>query len=79
MVLSKVQLGKNGVTENFISTLKSHFQKHKDVHISVLKSAREFKTAKEYEKEVLEKLGSKFSSRTIGFVIKIRRHGKVEN
>lgn len=36
-----IQLGKNGITENFISTLKNNFKKHDNVRISVLKSARD--------------------------------------
>lgn len=36
-----MQLGKLGLTENFILTLKKHFEKHKNIRISVLKSARD--------------------------------------
>jgi len=73
-MLSKVQLGKNGITENFISTLQSHFQKHRDVRIQVLKSAREDRDSmKKYEKKLLEKLGKNYTARTIGFVIKLKR------
>ncbi len=73
-MLSKVQLGKNGITENFIETLKSHFLKHKDVKVQVLKSARENKESmKKYEKELLEKLGKNYTARTIGFAIKVKK------
>ncbi len=72
-MISKVQLGKNGITENFISTLKSHFQKHSNVHISILPSARNEKKAKDYEKEILDILGSNYSARTLGFVVKVKR------
>lgn len=73
-MISKVQLGKNGITENFISTLKSHFQKHKDVQIQVLRSARESREdMKKYEKEILEKLGKNYTARTIGFIIKLKK------
>jgi RNA-binding protein YhbY len=73
-MISRIQLGKNGITENFISTLKSHFEKHRDVRIQVLKSAREDKESmKKYEKEILEKLGKNYTARTIGFVIKVKR------
>ena len=57
MTQGQVQLGKNGLTENFIGTLKNHFNKHKNVRIIVLKSAgRERGKVKEYSKEILEKL-----------------------
>ena len=38
--MSCVQLGKQGITENFIETLKTHFKNHGNVKICVLKSAR---------------------------------------
>ena len=37
--LKKVQLGKNGLTDNFIETLKIHFKTHLNIRISVLKSS----------------------------------------
>jgi len=75
------QIGKNGISENFIETLKSHFKKNKSVRISVLKSARgEGKKGKEvvkkYSEEILEKLGKNFRTRTIGFVIVVKKFGK---
>lgn len=77
MVVSKIQLGKNGITNNFIETLKSHFKTHRDVHISVLKSARpDRESLKKIEKEILEKLGKTYTSRLIGFVIKLKKWRK---
>jgi RNA-binding protein YhbY len=77
MPLAKVQLGKNGVTDNFISTLRSHFLKHANVKVHVLKGAGHDKTkVKEFKEELLEKLGVKYSARVIGFVIAIKRLGR---
>jgi|TARA_Y100000310_G_scaffold344480_1_gene457472 RNA-binding protein YhbY len=74
MVVSKVQLGKNGVTKNFIQTLKSHFKKHSNVKISVLKSAGHEKVVvKEYQEKILGELGNNYVARAVGFVINIRR------
>jgi len=74
MVVSKVQLGKNGVTDNFIETLKSHFKKHSNVKISVLKSAgHEKETVKGYQEKIVKELGNNYTARTVGFVINIRR------
>ena len=54
---SHIQLGKNGITENFIETLKDHFKNHENVKISVLKSAGHSKEAvRKYNEEILEKL-----------------------
>jgi len=74
MVFSKVQLGKNRITENFILTLKSHFKKHKIVKVQVLKSAGHKKEkVKEFSEKILEKLGKNFSARIVGFVINVKR------
>ena len=36
---AEIQLGKNGITDNFIETLKHIFENHDNVRLSVLKSA----------------------------------------
>lgn len=77
MTSADMQLGKNGVTENFIETLKSHFQKHKNVRVSVLKSAGHEKSKiKEYEEKILNKLGNNYTARRIGFKIVIKKWRK---
>lgn len=74
MVQSTIQLGKQGVTDNFISTLKGHFKRHKDVKIHVLKSAcRDKKELKEIVNKILQKMGSNYSARTIGYVIALKK------
>ncbi|MBU1727960.1 YhbY family RNA-binding protein [Patescibacteria group bacterium] len=73
-MLSKIQIGKNGITGNFMETLKSHFLKHRDVKVQVLKSARiDKESVKKYEAELLERLGKNYTARTIGFVIKVKK------
>ncbi len=53
-IVSKIQIGKNGITKNFIETLKSYFKKHTIVKISVLKNnLDEFDNKKEKIKEML--------------------------
>jgi len=74
MILSEIQLGKNKITDNFIQTLKNHFKKSQNVRISVLKSARENKDdIKKFSKEILEKLGNKYTARVIGFKIVLKK------
>ena len=54
-----MQLGKNGITENFIETLKRYFENHEQVRLSVLKSARENREdMKKHSEEILKKLNS---------------------
>jgi len=74
MTQGQIQLGKNGISKNFIATLESHFKKHEDIKISVLKSAsRERKEIKKYSEEILEKLGKKYTARIVGFTIFVKR------
>jgi len=77
MTSIEMQLGKNGITENFIETLKNRFEKFQNVRISVLKSAgHDKKKIKEYSDELLEKLGKNYTSRTIGFKIILKKWRK---
>ena len=71
---SEVQLGKQGITENFIGTLEGHFQNHRIVKVSVLKNARKNKDdVKAYAEEIVKRLGSKYSYKAIGFTITLRK------
>ncbi len=77
MTYTEMQLGKNGLTENFIQTLKSNFEKHDNVRISVLKSAGHEKgKIKEYSDKILDNLGEKYTSRIIGFKIVLKKWRK---
>jgi len=78
MVVTNIQLGKQGVTENFISSLNNYFKTRQSVRISVLKSARgegkEGKAeVKKYSEEILEKLGKNYTTKVIGFVINLKK------
>ena len=73
--LLRIQLGKAGVTENFLTTLNSHFKKHRDVKISVLSSAGR-ENLKKYEQQILKFLGPNFTTRTLGFTIAIKKWRK---
>jgi len=73
----QVQLGKQGINENFIQTLKEHFNKCKNVKISVLKSARKNKSdVRNFSEEILEKLGRNYTARVVGFTIFVKRWRK---
>ena len=72
-----VQLGKNGVTDNFIKTLKDHFTNHELVKVSVLKSAgHEREKAREFADEIVRKMGRNFTAKMIGFTIFLRKWRK---
>ena len=73
-ILCKIQLGKQGITENFIETLKNHFKNHGNVKVCVLKSAgHDKKKVKEYSEEILGKLGKKYTARIVGFTIFVKK------
>ncbi len=75
--IGKVQIGKQGVTENFIFSLKNFFKKHWNIKISVLKSAtRDKKEIKKFSNEILKKLGKSYTSRIIGFTIIVKKWRK---
>jgi len=73
MTQSHVQLGKNGVTENFIETLKHHFKSHENVKVSVLKGAGH---EREKVEEILKKLGRNYTAKIIGFTIFLKKWRK---
>ncbi len=75
--ISNIQIGKNGITENFFENLENRFKKQKNIKISVLKSARSGRESmKEFSSKLLERLGKNYSTRIIGFTIAIKRSGK---
>ncbi len=72
-----VQIGKNGITENFLETLKNYFKNHQNVKISVLKSAtRNREELKKIAEKILESMGKNFTTRTIGFTIVVKKWRK---
>ena len=71
---SNVQLGKQGITENFIGALEGHFQNHRIVRVSVLKNARKNKEdVRTFAEKILERMGNKYTCRVIGFTIILRK------
>jgi RNA-binding protein YhbY len=76
-ILAQVQLGRQGITDNFIKTLKDHFKNHQNVKVSVLKSAGHNKEKiKEFSNEILEKLGKNYTAKIIGFTIVLKKWRK---
>jgi RNA-binding protein YhbY len=72
--IRQMQLGKNGLTENFICNLKHHFDTCKNVKISVLKSCcRDREELKKINQEILEKMGNTYTSRIIGYTIVVKK------
>lgn len=69
-----MQLGKQGITDSFMETLKNYFKTHLNIRISVLKSAgHDKKKVKEYSEKILERLGKNYTSKIIGFTIVLKK------
>lgn len=78
MPARELQIGKKGITENFLEMLKQQFEKSQTVRISVLKSARENKDdVKKIANLILENLGKNYTSRVLGFTIILKKWRKV--
>ncbi len=71
--LSKMQIGKKGITENFLNSLKKAFNTRKRVNIKVLKSIADKKRVREIGERLEDELGKKFKIKVIGHTIKIRK------
>lgn len=73
-MIREIQLGKNGITEQFIESLLKQFNKVQTVKISVLRSARENKEdVKKYSEDLLKKLGEHYTTKVIGFTIILKK------
>lgn len=77
-----IQIGKKGLTKEFLDELKKRFEKSsvRNIKIHVLPSARETRDdVKKYAEEILDFLGKKFDYKIIGFsifVLKLRKDRK---
>ncbi len=72
-----MQIGKQGLTDNFFITLRNNFKTHQNVKINVLKNAGHDKErVKNMNDKILNHLGNKYSSRVIGFTIIVKKWRK---
>lgn len=75
--VSNIKIGKYGITNSFIESLKNQFKNYESIRISVLKSfTRDRKKLKDYSEEIIEKLGKNYTSRIIGFTIAVKKWRK---
>jgi len=77
MVLIKMQIGKKGLTPEFIETLKAAFIKNDNVRISVLKSGtRNRDELKNMAEKILSELGKNYTCTIIGYTLVLRKWRK---
>ena len=77
----EMQLGKKGLTHEFLADIKKRFEKLsiKNIKVSVLRSAREEngrEDVKKYCMNIKNFLGDKFTCRIIGFSIFVKKWRK---
>jgi RNA-binding protein YhbY len=71
------QIGKRGLSDDLIGTIKSAFAKRENVKVTLLKSAGHTKEkTKEAAERIVDKLGKNFTYRIIGFTIVIKKWRK---
>ncbi|MEX0932498.1 MAG: YhbY family RNA-binding protein [Candidatus Pacearchaeota archaeon] len=75
--VGNLQIGKNGITDTLIKSLKDGFKNHDSMRVSVLKSfTRDRVKFKESSEEILDKLGKNYTCKKIGFTIVIKKWRK---
>ncbi len=73
----EIQIGKKGLTPEFLEALKERFENKsvRNIKIKVLQNARESREdVKKYSEEIIKFLGNKFNSRIIGFSIFVKKY-----
>lgn len=71
------QIGKLGITDGVIESLKLAFKNHKRIRISLLQSSRRNRqNIKDIAEEIVSKLGNHFEYRIIGFTIIVKKKSK---
>lgn len=74
------QLGKAGLTENFIGTIRKSFKNRDIVKVNVLRSfSRGREEIKDIAADICKELGKKYTSKTIGFTISIKKWRKAKH
>jgi RNA-binding protein YhbY len=74
MALLQLQIGKNGLTQEFLENLRVRFLTAENARISVLKSGtRDRVKLKEWNQTILDFLGKNFKSTVIGYTIVLRK------
>ena len=75
--VQQFQIGKNGLTEGVIESLKLKFVNYEQVRVSVLKSAgHDKKKVEEIAEEIVNQLGKNYTYRVIGFTIILKKWRK---
>jgi RNA-binding protein YhbY len=73
----KFQIGKKGLTEEFIKQIETTFTTCRKIKIDILKSAcRDKEEAKQIAQTLIDRLGKNFDYKLIGYVLTIMKFNK---
>lgn len=73
----KFQIGKKGLTEEFLKQIETTFKTCKKIKIDILKSAcRDKEEAKQIAQKIIDRLGKNFDFKLIGYVLTILKFNK---
>lgn len=74
-----MQIGKNGLTEGIVETLKVNFKKRESVKIVLLKSAgHDREKTREIAEKIKQELGKNYTYKIIGFTIFLKKWRRVQ-
>ena len=75
--IKRLQMGKKGMTPEFINQVKGIFEKERVLKITILRSAsRNKEEVKKMGDELVAMLGNKYKYRLIGYVLTLMRFRK---
>jgi len=75
--IKKLQIGKKGLTQEFVQQLKNIFDNEQVLKIVILKSAcRDKSDAVKMADELLEMLGKNYTYRLVGYALTVRKWRK---
>ena len=76
-MLIKLQIGKKGLTQEFIEDVKKRFANAESIRIGLLKSAtRNREDVKQWAEKIISQLGKNYTYKIIGFTIALRKWRK---
>jgi len=77
--VKRFQMGKHGLSDEFVEQIKSAFANEEVVKISILRSAcRDKVGAKKIADDLIETLGNKYTYKLIGYVLTVKRFRKAQ-
>jgi RNA-binding protein YhbY len=73
-IMMKLNIGKNGLTSEFIENLKKMFVKAESIRVGLLKSStRDREEVKKWAEEMVRALGKNYTYKIIGYTIALRK------